>query len=80
MLGGIPVELQQRIEVVGDLGDRLGVLGAVVEFKGLGRDLGPVYVLSVVDILERGRRARVGRLRQCGKNIGLLMKLMPMSA
>ena len=60
MLGGVFVELQQGVEVVGDLGDRLGVLGAVVELEGLGRDLGLVNVVGVVDVLERGVSARGG--------------------
>src|SRR6516225_9850909 len=59
VLGGVFVELQQGVEVFGDLGDRLRILGAVVEFEGLGRDLGLVDVFGVVDVLERGQPARV---------------------
>ena len=73
MHGGVVVELQQYVEVVGDLGDRLGVLGAVVDLEGLDRDLGLVDVLGVVDFLERGKRARMCRLWQCSKHIGLLV-------
>jgi hypothetical protein len=39
MLGGVSVVLRQHVEVVDDLGDRLGVLGAVVELEGFDRDL-----------------------------------------
>jgi hypothetical protein len=35
MLGRILVELQQRVQIVGDLGDRLGVLGAEVDLERL---------------------------------------------
>jgi hypothetical protein len=59
MLGGIAVELQQGVEVVDDLGDRLGVLGAEVDFEGFDGDLGLVDVLSVVDFLHGCDRGRV---------------------
>src|SRR6185369_9150514 len=51
MLGRILVELQQHVGVVDDLGDRLRVFGAVVDFEGLDRKLGLVDVLGVVDSL-----------------------------
>jgi len=53
VLGGILVELQQHVGVIDDLGDRLGVLGAVIDLEGFDRDLSLVDVLRVVDVLDR---------------------------
>ena len=69
MLSGIPVELQQDVGVVDDLGDRLGILGAVVDLERFDRDLGLVDGLGVVDLRERGFRTGVRRLRQGGKHV-----------
>lgn len=74
MLGRVSVELEQGVEVVGDLGDRFGVLGAVVDLERLDRHLRLVDILGVVDVLDRRQRCRVRRFRQCGKDIGLLVK------
>ena len=78
VLGRIPVELQQHVEVVGDLRDGLGVLGAVVDLERLDRDLGVVDVLGVVDLLHRLDRPRVGRLRQRSKHIRRLVEPAPL--
>ena len=59
VLRRVAVELQQHVGVVDDLGDRLGVLGAVVDLEDLDRKLGVVDVLGVVDLLERRQRARM---------------------
>jgi hypothetical protein len=72
VLGRVFVQFQQHVGVVDDLGDRLGVLGAVVDLEGLDCDLSAVDVLGVVDLLDRRRRGWVRRLRQRGKDIGLL--------
>ena len=53
VLGGIAVELQQRIKVAGDLGDRLGVLDAEVDLEGLDRELVLGDVFGVADVLDR---------------------------
>ena len=39
VLGRVLVELQQDIEVIDDLGDRLGVLGPEVDLESLDREL-----------------------------------------
>jgi hypothetical protein len=70
MLAGVVVERQQHVDVLGDLRDRLGPLGAVVGLERLDRLQGVVAVLGVVDLGERGFRTWVRRLRQGGKNIG----------
>ncbi len=72
VLGRVAVELQQHIEVVDDLGYGLGVLGAEVDFECFDRDLGVIDVLGVVDVLKRGERGRVRRLRKRSKDISLL--------
>ncbi len=53
VLGRVFVELQEHIGVIDDLGDRLGVLGAVVDLECLDGDLSLGDVLDVVDILDR---------------------------
>ena len=55
--------------MLGDLGDRLGPLGAVVGLERFDRLQGVVLVLGVVDLRERGFRAWVRRLRQGGKHV-----------
>jgi hypothetical protein len=72
---GILVELQQYVEVVGDHGDRLEVLGAVVELEGLDRDLGLVDVLGVVDFLERGQRTRCADFGSAASTLACLWVL-----
>ena len=47
VLGGVVVEREQHVEVVGDLRDGLGPLGAVVGGERLGGGLGVVLVLGV---------------------------------
>ena len=54
MLGGEVVEREQHVEVVGDLGDRLGPLGSVVGLEGLGGLECVILVLGVEDLRERG--------------------------
>ncbi len=44
MLGRLFAELQQHIGVIDDLGDRLAVLGAVIDLECLDRDLGAVDI------------------------------------
>ena len=71
VLGRVAVELQEHIGVVDDLGDRFGVLGAIVDLEGLDRDLSLSDVLGVVDVLDCRRRRGVRGFRQRGRNIGL---------
>src|SRR6478736_9922743 len=69
MLGWVVVEREQLLDVVGDLGGRLGKLGPV---RGLERFHGGVsvaFVLGVPDLAEHLLRARMRRLRQRSKNI-----------
>ena len=80
MLGGEVVELEQHVQVVDDLRDGLGELGAVVDGERLRRDPGQVAVLGVVDVLHRPHRRRVRRLRQRSKHIRGLVELRPTSA
>ena len=60
MLGRVLVELQQGVEVVDDIGDRLGILRAEVDLESLDGDLGLVDALGVVDVLDRRQRRRMG--------------------
>src|SRR3954452_14943138 len=74
MLGWVVVEREQLLDVVGDLGDRLGKLGPV---RGLERFHGVVsvaFVLGVPDLAEHLLRARMRRLRQRSKNLRYLVE------
>jgi len=75
VLGGVVVEREQLVQVVGDLGDGLGPFGAVVGFERLGSCAGVVVIGGVVDFCECLVRTWTGRLRQGGKDIGELVPL-----
>ena len=59
MLRRIPVELQQHVGVIDDLGDCFGMLGAVIDLERLDRDLSLVDVFGVVDLPQRRKCAWV---------------------
>src|SRR6478609_3110021 len=63
VLGRVVVELQQHVQVVDDLRDGLGELGAVVDSERLRGDPGVLAVLGFEDLLHRPGRRRVGRFR-----------------
>jgi len=50
VLGRTFVELAQRVEVVGDLGDRVAILRRLVELEGFDRGLSRVDVFGVADV------------------------------
>jgi len=60
MLGWVVVERQQFVEIIGDLGDRLGPLGAVVGGECVRGGCGGLAVLGVSDLRDRGLRTRLG--------------------
>jgi hypothetical protein len=74
VLGGEVVERQEHVEVVGDLGDRLGPLGAVVGLERLGGLDGVVAVRGVVDLRECLLRCWVRGLGQRGQDVADLVK------
>ena len=49
-LGRTFVELARRVEVVGDLGDRVAILRRIVELEGFYRGLSRVDVFGVADV------------------------------
>jgi hypothetical protein len=59
VLGGIAVQLQQHVKVVSDVGDRLGVLGSVIEFEGPDCGLGLVDILGAIHLPHRRDRTRM---------------------
>ena len=75
MLGRVVVEREQHVDMLGDLGDRLGPLGAVEVLERLHGLERVVLVLGVVDLRKRGLGARLGGLGQRGKNIATDMGL-----
>ena len=74
VLGREVVERQQLLDVVADLGDRLGKLRTIGRLELLDRVAGVGLVLGVPDLCERLLRPRVRRLRQRGKNIRYLVE------
>jgi len=75
VFGGIVVELQELVEILGDLRDRLGPLGGVVGLERLDRGERVLAVLGVPDLRERISRAGLGRLRETVENVGDLVGL-----
>ncbi len=69
MLGGVVEELEQYVEIVGDFGDRFGILRPVVEGEGLDGFECVVFVFGVVDLGQRRPRAWVRRLGQRGEDV-----------
>jgi hypothetical protein len=59
MLGWEGIEGQQRLEVIGHLGHRLGPLGAVVGSELGDRLLGVLAILSAADLGQRPPRPGV---------------------
>jgi hypothetical protein len=80
VLGGVVVEAEEHVEVVGDLGGCLGPLDAVVGGEPLRRGSGVGLVFGVPDLGQRGLRARLGRLGKRVEDVGDLVPLMPTSA
>jgi hypothetical protein len=74
VLGGVVVEGQQDVEVIGDLRGSFGPLGSVEVLERLGGLQGVVAVLGVVDLGQCGLRAGMRRLRERGKNIAADVK------
>ena len=69
MLGGVVVELQQHVEVVGELRHRFGPLGAVLGHEGAG-GLGVLAVFGVPDLGQRGLRAGLCGLGERVEDVG----------
>ena len=80
MLGGVVVEGEQLLDVVGDLRDGLAELRAeqVLELLHCGQGVGAV--LGVPDLGERLLRGRVRRLGHRAQHVADLVELMPTSA
>jgi len=78
VLGRVVVEREQLLEIVGDLRGSLGELRAIPVLEGLGRRAGVVLVFGVPDLGQRLLRARMGRLRQRGQDIGDFVKPPPL--
>src|SRR6478672_13023427 len=72
MLGWVVVEREQLLDVVGDLGGRLGKLGPVRGLERFHGVMSVAFVLGVPDLAEHLLRARMRRLRQRSKNIDIL--------
>jgi hypothetical protein len=73
MLGREVIEGQQRLDVIGHLGHRLGPLGAVVGSELGDCLLGVLAVLSAADLGQRPPRPGVHALGQRGQHVGGLV-------
>ena len=80
VLGRVVVEGEQLVQVVGDLGDGFGELGAVGQFERGDGASGVVAVICVPDLGQGALGRRVSRLRQRRQNVGNLVDVMPNSA
>jgi len=80
VLGGVVVELQEHVKIVGDLRDGLGPLRPVGLGERFRGPLGVVAVLGVPDLRECLSGAGLGRLREAVEDVGDLVDLMPISA
>jgi hypothetical protein len=69
VLGGIVEVGQQGIAVVGDLGDGLGPLDAIIGREGVDGPLGVAAVLRHDDLVERPAGAGMDTLGQRTQNI-----------
>jgi len=77
VLGGVVVEREPLVQIVGDFGDRLGKFPAIGGLEPLYRVDGVRFILGVPDLSERFLRAQVRRIRQRGGQInGDVVKLM----
>jgi hypothetical protein len=74
MLGWEVVEGQQRLDVIGHLGHRLGPLGAVVGGELGDCLLGVLTVLSAGELGQRPPRPGVHAGGQRGQHVGGLVK------
>ena len=59
MFGGVIVEREQLVEIIGEFGDGLGELRAVGGLEGLDRGAGVVLVLGAPDLRQGLLRPRV---------------------
>jgi hypothetical protein len=59
VFGGILVGLQQGVQIVDNLGDHFGILGAEIDLEGVDRDLSVIDVLGVKDFTHRRDCTRV---------------------
>jgi hypothetical protein len=73
VLGRVVVEGEQFVEIVDDLRDGLGELGAVGELERGDGAAGVVAVFGVPDLGQGPFRGRVGGLGQCGQYVADLV-------
>ncbi len=72
MLGGVVVERQQLVQVIGDLCGRLRELRAVGRVEGLRRGAGVVLVLGAPDLREGFLRSWVSGLGSAASTFAVL--------
>ena len=80
VLGGVIVEREQLVQIIGDLRGGLRELRAVGGVERLGRLPGVRLVLGAPDRGQGLLRAGVGGLGQRGQDVRRLVSLMPTSA
>jgi hypothetical protein len=80
VFGGVVVEREQLVEVVGELGCGLGELRPVGGLERPGGVQGVPAVFGVPDFSQGLLRSRVCGLRERAEDVCDLVKLMPTSA
>jgi hypothetical protein len=80
VLGREVVEREQSVLVVGDLGDRLGPLGAELVGERSDRLLRCILVLGVGDLEDGAPRRGLHRLRHAVESVRCLVHPVPLRA
>ena len=80
VLGGVVVEREEHVDVVGDLHRGFGPLGPVITLERLHRRQSVLFVLGLPNLRQRGLRARLDRFGQAIEGVRYFVKLMPTSA
>jgi hypothetical protein len=80
VLGGVVIEGEQLVEIVGDLRDRFGKLGPIGRREPAHGVEGMSFVLGIPDLRERLFRPRMRAVGQRPEHVRDLVELMPTSA
>ena len=77
VLGGVVVEREEHVDVVGDLRRCFGPLGPVCGLERLHSRQGVVFVFGLADLGQRGLRSRLRRFGQAIESVRYFVDVMP---